>query len=154
MAMHFRGTFRRHHRGSPRLYGNLCGQCTTFVKAKLAIDLREASLPMMAAPFSPRSCGAAVATEAPVTVPLHCLALPSPPYLGERWSDRRNRATELLPCECVMRCPIASLCSAPMELGFDPLFEPVRALLVRFFEPVAARAGQCRTRPVAAALAA
>jgi len=27
-------------------------------------------------------------------------------------------ATELLPCECVMRCPIASLCSAPMELGF------------------------------------
>jgi hypothetical protein len=31
---------------------------------------------------------------------------------------RRNRATELLPCECVTRCPIASLCSAPMELGF------------------------------------
>jgi hypothetical protein len=29
-------------------------------------------------------------------------------------------ATELLPCECIMRRPIASLCSAPMELGFDP----------------------------------
>jgi hypothetical protein len=26
-----------------------------------------------------------------------------------------------------------------MELGFDPAFEPVRASLVRFFEPVAAR---------------
>jgi hypothetical protein len=36
-------------------------------------------------------------------------------------------ATELLPCECVMRRPIASLCWAPMALGFDRLlsrFEP------------------------------
>jgi hypothetical protein len=36
-------------------------------------------------------------------------------------------APELLPCECIMRRPIASLCSAPMALGFDPLlsrFEP------------------------------
>jgi len=32
-------------------------------------------------------------------------------------------ATELLPCECVMRRPIASLCSAPMGLGFDPDFD-------------------------------
>src|SRR5215472_3612613 len=40
-------------------------------------------------------------------------------------------ATELLPCECVMRCPIASLCSAPVELGFDPLlsrFEPCSSI--------------------------
>src|SRR6516225_4899990 len=29
-------------------------------------------------------------------------------------------ATELLPCECVMR-PITWLCVAPMEFGFDPL---------------------------------
>src|SRR6516165_4731298 len=36
--------------------------------------------------LSPRSGGAAVAADARVTVLLHCLALPSPPYLGERWS--------------------------------------------------------------------
>ena len=45
-------------------------------------------------------------------------------------------ATELLPCECVMR-PIAWLCVAPMEFGFDPLLsrsEPRSC----FFMPVSA----------------
>jgi hypothetical protein len=46
-----------------------------------------------------------------------------PIAVGARLSTRSAWRPELLPCECVMRRPIASLCSAPMALGFDPDFD-------------------------------
>src|SRR5215831_14850302 len=46
---------------------------------------------------------------------------------------------ELPPCECVMRRPNRFVVFGADGVGFRSAFEPVRALLVRFFEPVAAR---------------
>jgi hypothetical protein len=59
-------------------------------------------------------------------ISVNCIFIPARQTTDSRGCETINAkclATELLTCECVMRRPIASLCSAPMALGFDPDFD-------------------------------